>query len=132
MEEALVQRLLATASITAIFGLNIHWQRRPETVNLLPALSLNVVGDPRQYTHDGADDWQEVRIQVDSRARTYLSAKLGLRAVLSELETEHDEGDVHFDEGRKISGTDAPIETLGGGTEVFKITMDIMVGFRRI
>lgn len=130
MEEALIKRLLATAAIGAIFGDRIFWQRRPSAVGSLPALTLNVVGEPREYTHDGPDDWQQIRIQCDTRGLKYLDAKRGMRVVLSELELEHERLGVHFDEGHKVTGADAPTETLGGGTEVFRITMDIMVPFR--
>jgi hypothetical protein len=130
MEEALVTRLLATVAITDIFHQHIHWQTRPPNSNSLPALTLSIAADIREYNHDGPDDMQEVRVQFDSRALTYLEAKQGLRAVLSEMETEETVGGYLFHEGRKVSGSDAPKETLGGGTEVFIITMDVMVQFR--
>lgn len=128
MEEALIARLLATTDITDIYGGHIHWQLRPADANSLPALTITVVADPRNYNHDAADDLQPFRLQFDSRARTYLQAKQGLRAVLIEMEKAKDA----FDEGLKVGGGDAPIETLGGGTEVFHITMDIMVSVRQI
>lgn len=132
MEEQLIARLLASVAVTNIFGNRIHFQRRPETANSLPALTITVAADSREYNHDAPDDLQEVRLQFDSRAKTYLAAKQGMRAVLSEMEVAKDQGDVHFDEGRKVGGSDAPTETLGGGTEVYRVTMDIMVFFRHI
>lgn len=132
MEEALIARLLAAPAITAIFGNRIHWQRRPATERDLPALTLNIAADPRAYHHDAPDDLQEARVQFDVRAESYLGMKIGARVVLSEMEAEKDQADVHFDEGLKVSGSDAPNETLGGGTEVFRYTMDIMVSFRQI
>jgi hypothetical protein len=131
MEEALMARLLATGAITAIYGQRIHFQTRPAGDDV-PALTVSVVSDPRMYNHDAPDDLQEVRLQFDSRAATYLQAKQGIRAVLSEMEKIQEGAGWHFEEGRKVGGGDAPKETLGGGTEVFRITMDILVQVRQI
>lgn len=130
-EEQLTKRLLEAVPVAAIFGVAVNWQDRPDG-SLLPALTLSIAADPREYNHDNPDEWQQVRVQVDSRAESYLEAKNGLRAVLSELESEKTLDSVHFDEGRKVSGSDAPKETLEGGTKVFRITMDVMVPFRSI
>lgn len=130
-EESLIARLLASPIVEPIYHDAVNWQTRPDGSSL-PALTLSIAGDPVEYNHDAPDEWQQVRVQCDSRAETYLEAKQGLRAVLSELETEKTTDDVHFDEGRKVSGSDAPKETLAGGTEVYRITMDVMVPFRRI
>lgn len=131
MEEALMARLLAVAAITDIYGDRIHFRSRPEG-EAVPALTMAVVSDPRIYNHDGPDGLQEVRIQFESRALTYMEAKTGLRAILSEMELEHEGDGVHFEEGRKVAGGDAPKENLSGGTEVFRIDMDILVQFRLI
>jgi hypothetical protein len=93
---------------------------------------MTVAADPVDYNHDGADGWQQVRVQFDSRAASYLSAKQGLRAVKDFLEAAGEQGGIHFDEGRKVSGSDAPKETLAGGTEVFRVTMDMMIPFREL
>lgn len=130
MEEALTARLLASVAITGIFGTRLHWQTRPNTD--APSLTMTVAADPVDYNHDGADGWQQVRVQFDSRASSYLSAKQGLRAVTAVLEETGDVEGVHFDEGRKVSGSDAPKETLAGGSEVFRVTMDMMIPFRAV
>lgn len=130
MEEALIARLLATAAISAHYGNRIWPQTRPADVNSLPAATITVASDAREYSHDGPDDVQEARIQIDSRGRTYSEAKRGLRLILSELETEETVNGVQFDMGRKVSGNDAPKEVLGGGTEIFRVTMDVAIFFR--
>jgi hypothetical protein len=123
--------MLNSAVVSAVFGNRIHYQTRPDAEGL-PGLTITVDADPRMYNHDAPDDLQEVRIQFDSRARTYLDAKRGARAVLSEMEAQHEGAGWHFEEGRKVGGGDAPKETLGGGTEVYRIITDILVQVRQI
>lgn len=130
MEEKLVQRLLATVSLDAFYNDRIYWQSIPTQPASLPALTLSIAADPVEYNHDARDDLQEVRIQFDSRALSYGDAKKGLRAVLFEMEQQRVVDGVTFHEGRKVSGSDAPKETWAGGTQVFRITMDVLVQFR--
>lgn len=125
-EEALVARLLAVADISAILGNKINWVARPEGTGL-PAITLTVVSDPFEYTHDGRDDWQQMRVQFDFRALQYITTKQLSRLTLEAMEQDAEVGDVHFDGARKVFGHDAPREALGGGTEVFHYVMDLMI-----
>ena len=130
MEEALVARLLRTGSLMALVGTRVFWQTRPAEASSLPAITLTVASDGMDYDMESRSGWQQPRIQFDVRGRSYLEMKKVQRALLSEMETADSDGAVHFDEAHMASGGDAPKETLAGGTEVFRYTMDLMVPFR--
>jgi hypothetical protein len=128
-EEKLVKRLLAVPAITGLVETKIHWNAAPDTITP-PHLNLEVAGDARNYNHDAPDNLQEVRVRFNSRATNYLDAKKIIRAVLTELETAKTVDSVIFEEGRKVSGSDAPTETWAGGTKVFRVIMDVIIQYR--
>lgn len=131
MEERLVQRLLGSVAISGQVGDRINWVSRPAGKGL-PALTLSIAADPRSYNHDGADDLQYTRVQFDCWGASYSQSKALARAVLSEMETAHQEIDVDFGESFLVFYKDMPMETLEGGAKVFRTTMDIRVPHKSI
>jgi hypothetical protein len=128
-EEQLIARLLGAAPVIAIVGNDINWVSRPDVGNL-PALTMTIAADPIGYTHDGRDDWQEVRVQFDSRSTHYIQAKTLNRVVLETLEAPLIIEDMmEFADGRRVSGSDMDRETFAGGTEVFRVRQDIMIPY---
>ena len=129
MEESLVARLLASETISGLIIDRIHWVSAPEG-EPLPYLVLRIAAGNRQYNHDGPVDLQYPRIQFDSYGETYAEVKALSRAVLSEMEMPHEAEDVEFEDAILVLDQDMPKESLEGGTEVFRVTMDFMVPFR--
>jgi hypothetical protein len=81
MEEALTARLLAATGLAALVGDRISWVERPQG-EALPALTLQVISDPRPQHMQGFQDYRAARVQVDVWAADYLSAKQTSEAVI--------------------------------------------------
>lgn len=126
MEEALIQRLNGKPTLAPLVPGGFHWQRRPDGGNLTTA-TLSTAGEDRLYNHEGPDGLQEMRIQIDVRAVSALEAKAASRAILNELEKAETVGGVNFAEAIQVSAVDAPLENLGDGTEVFRVTRDVNI-----
>jgi hypothetical protein len=85
MEQDFVALLLADAGISALVGTKINWGIA-EQGDSPPYIVLNIVSDPPDYTFEGQDDLKTTRVQIDSRALTYLamwSLKEAVRTKLS-------------------------------------------------
>lgn len=86
MEEAFTDLLLADVGLVALCGNRIHWGIQPDGVQRFPYLNLTVVSDPVAYYLDGEAGVQEVRVQLDAWAESYLGAvavQRAARALLS-------------------------------------------------
>lgn len=71
--EAVTYRLLHDAAVTAIAQARVNWMVRPQS-EALPAVTLQVVSDPRTSHLKGEDDARFTRLQADCWAETYLGA----------------------------------------------------------
>lgn len=129
-QEALMKKLLQTVAITNITN-EINWIAIPEEGGAT-SLTLTVVSDPPNYTHDGRDDLYSVRVQFDCRSPRYLTTRQLERAVSFAMEQPETIDQVKFEEGTKVSGFDAPKEATEGGSVGFRYTMDYMVMFRAV
>ncbi len=123
MEEALVARLRAAASIISI-GATVFWNERSEA---LPSMTLTVVDDGRRYAHDGAPELDNPMVQIDCWASTYGGAKLLSRAVRDEMESSSTNNGIEFEESFLVSSRDMTPEDLGSGIEVHRISLDFSV-----
>lgn len=83
MKTALRARLLTALSATV--GTRVDWGLRPQGKGL-PAVTLNVISDPRDYHMGGADRTQQYRVQVDCYGATYAAANTVRDAVITCLE----------------------------------------------
>ena len=84
MEEALMAKLLASSTITTIFGTRIRWGERGQE-DALPTLVLNIVSGQEEITHGGAGQIGMSRVQFDSYGTTAKQSKDGAAAVLALL-----------------------------------------------
>lgn len=80
MEEALVAYLLADAGLSALVGTRINWLQRPQGATL-PAITLQVVSAPRDYTLTGRDRFVGYLVQMDVWGATYTATKAVSRAL---------------------------------------------------
>ena len=81
---ALVTRLLATPGVFALTGDNIEWDERAPDAPM-PAITLQVISDPRPQNHDGFDPFRGTRVQVNCLARTAAQAEALLELVIPVL-----------------------------------------------
>lgn len=85
MEEALRAILAANSGVTTLTSTRIYWGRRSQSTSVLPAVVLEKVSAPRDYTYTAPSNLIESRVQVDCFGETYASAKAAARAVISAL-----------------------------------------------
>lgn len=131
MEEALLARLRAETTITALVGTHnsraaIDWLERPE---VLPALTLQDITAGKIYAHDGATGLANPVIQIDCWGNTYGAAKLLARAVITEMETAETISGIVFEESFLVASRAMNPEDLGNGTKVFRQSLDFNVWF---
>lgn len=85
MKSALRARLKNSGAVAALVGTRVDWGARPQG-KVLPAITLNVIGAPRDYHMAGADRTQQYRVQVDCYGETYASADAVRQVVIACLE----------------------------------------------
>lgn len=84
MEEAIINRLLATAGVTALVGTRVYPGTRRQG-SPLPALVFNRISGVRDYTMVEPSGLVESRVQIDAWASEWLGAKTLARAVRASL-----------------------------------------------
>lgn len=84
MEQALIDLLLATTSVTALIDDRLTPGVRTQGGDL-PALVLNVFPSERGYFHGGDDGLPRARIQLDAYAVDYVGARDLIAAVMTRL-----------------------------------------------
>ena len=131
MEEALLERLRATAAITGLLTTKnsrpaIDWIERSES---LPCISLQDVATGRRYAQDGAVNLENPMVQIDCWANSYGEAKVIARAVIVEMEAAETVSGIEFDESFLVSEREMNPEDLGSGIKVFRVSLDFSVWF---
>jgi hypothetical protein len=127
MEEALVSHLLATAGLSALVGARINWGVRPQGQSL-PALVLQVVSAPRDYTMTRRDPVTGYLVQIDVWAGAYATAKQVSRQVLvamDDLTTPPFQGAFLDNERDTFEAGDAPQGSAP--TDFHRVSMDYRV-----
>lgn len=85
IETALVTRLKARASLVSLVGARIYPLRLPQDP-ILPAVTYQRIGGPREEALGSDPGFARQRIQVDTWALTYASAKAVAKQVRLALE----------------------------------------------
>ena len=78
--EGLQKRIRANSGVAAIAGARVTWMERPQK-GALPAVTLQVISDPRPAHLKGNDGSLATRVQADCWAATYDAALMLARAV---------------------------------------------------
>ena len=112
--EGVTARLLDSAPVTAIVDRRINWGIRPQG-EPLPAVTLQVVSDPRPAHLKGYDGARRTRLQTDCWAETLAQALALAAAVISTLKEPVTVGDKKFGNALVDAQRDLG-ETVGGGT----------------
>lgn len=124
MQAALTARLLADTDLAALVGDRINWLTRPEEDGL-PAITLQVISDPRPQHFDGFQELRETRVQVDVWAQDYLAALNVTETTIAALASETTTGGTHFRRSFIDSLSDTT-ERLGQ-ISIYRTTFDIVV-----
>jgi hypothetical protein len=84
MEGALRARLIAAGPVTALVGQRIYWVDRPQEA-ALPAITLQIIDDPREQHMKGLHEFQQTLVQIDVWSATYAAAKALKEAIIAAL-----------------------------------------------
>jgi Protein of unknown function (DUF3168) len=84
MEEAIIDKLLASSGVTALVQTRVYPGTRAQG-SALPAIVFNMISANPSYSDDGEDGISEARIQLDCWGASYSSAKKTARAVKAAL-----------------------------------------------
>lgn len=128
MEEALTARLLASEPLTEIVATRINWGRRVQG-EPLPGLTLMNVSPGRSYTYQGPAGLSGPRVQFDGYALDFLTAKAIGRALITTLETPLTIGGIAFGPAFLAAERGPETQDLGGGAQVFGISLDFFIWF---
>jgi hypothetical protein len=95
MQGALRARLLAAATVTARVAQRVYWVDRPQAT-ALPAITLQIIDEPRDQHMAGFQDLRQALVQVDAWAATYAEAAALKEAVITALVPAHSGDGVDF------------------------------------
>lgn len=130
--EGITFRLLNSASVTDIVGRRVNWGERPQG-EPLPALTLQVVSDPRPSHLKGLDGARSTRVQADCWAETLLQALALARAVIATLQPPAAVDGKKFGNAR-VDGQRDLGETVGSGnaslssgTYIHRQSVDLLI-----
>lgn len=84
LEEAIVTRLLADATVSAAVGTRVTPVARAQA-SALPAITYTTISAVPSYSDDGEDGIREDRMQIDCWGASYSTAKQLARAVVDSL-----------------------------------------------
>lgn len=121
MEEALVARLVAALGGTV--GNRVSWFER-QRGDGLPALTLNPVSPGRSYAHDGPDELDGPRVQIDCWAARADTVQALRRAVRAEMETAADVAGVRFYPAFVENDTWIGADEQDSGEPLFRVILD--------
>lgn len=82
IEEAIIQKLLATSGVASLVGARVFPGVKPQAA-ALPAVVFNKISGAPIYDDEGEAGLDECRVQIDSWATTYSQAKQVAREVRS-------------------------------------------------
>ena len=124
MQGALRARLLAAAPVTALVGQRIYWVERPQSSGF-PALTLQIVSDPRPQHLKGFQPLRETRVQIDVWGTGSAQSSTIAEAVIAAAVAEGSNNGIRFNRG-SIAGVDTGGE-VSGTTFIHRTTIDLIV-----
>lgn len=125
MEEQLIQRLLASAGVTALVEQRV-WPGRRTQGSALPSVVTHRIDGGREYHLKGDSGLSVARMQIDCWGDSYASAKRTARAVIAAMSAARwSAGGVRFD---GVFIEDESDDTFDEGEEtLFRTRLDLMV-----
>lgn len=125
MQAGLRARLLADGDVASMVGARIYWVERPQAADL-PAITLQVISDPRPQHLKGLEGARGTTIQCDCWAATYASALTLARAVIAALLPPATVEDKKFG-GAQITGQRDLSETADSGPSIHRQSVDFII-----
>lgn len=123
MEEALVNRLVASAGVAQFAHDRVSWFGR-QRGDGLPALTLALVSPGREWTHGGPDNLDRAWVQFDCWADSAAGAVSLGRAVRAEMEQAATVLGVTFHPAMLVGQATDDETNPDGGARLFRVRMD--------
>lgn len=127
MEQALIDRLLADAGLSALVGTRIDWLKRPQGA-ALPAVTLQIASSPYEYTMKGRTKLVGRLVQMDAWAGGFPPVVALANALKAALVGPYDLP-IHLlrleNERDGFEGRDDPDNT--GSTDFYRRSLDVRV-----
>jgi hypothetical protein len=127
IEEALVTRLLADATVAAAVGTRIYPLVAPQGA-AMPHIVYQRISGPRVHTHQGSD-LAHPRFQFACNAATYAAAKALANAVREELDGTHvTQSGVRIDRIQTQNELDVFNKSQSQAADTYTTLVDVVVG----
>ena len=120
MQGALRARLVNQTAAAA----KVYWLTRPQATDI-PAITLQTISGDRPQTYAGFQEWRESRVQLDTWAATYSSARAMLEAAITALQPLGTSNGVRFDR-TEFEGERDGTDRLGTDT-IYRTGIDLIV-----
>ena len=124
-QTAVRARLIADDAVAAIVATRVYWVERAKG-SALPAITLQVISDPRPAHLKGLDGARGTRVQLDSWALSYGAALTLARAAIAALIEPATESGKRFGNAR-VDGQRDLSETVADGTLVHRQSVDLII-----
>lgn len=124
-QTALRKRLLDNEAVRAIVNRRVDWVQRPQK-DALPAVTLQVISDPRPEHLKDFDDARSTDVQVDCWAAKYGDALALARAVVAVVKAPATVAGKRFGNGQVVGQRDLG-EKINDGTFVHRQSVDLSI-----
>lgn len=124
MQGALRARLLAAGAVAALAARRVTWVDRPQE-SALPAITLQVVSDPRPQHLQGFNSLRPTRVQLDAWGDSYADVRALTEAAIAAVVPEGVFNGVTFNRAMVDGSRD-----LGERTEtkfIYRISTDLII-----
>lgn len=111
--EGLISRLLDDAAVSSIADDRIHWVRRPQNEGV-PAITLQVVVDPRPAHLGGLDSARSTMVQVDCWAASIAEVVALANGCIAALEPPFNVEEKRFGGAQIVAQRESGEDTVGG------------------
>lgn len=128
----LVARLRADANVAAQAGTRIaFFEAARSWGETYPQLVLQEISVQRDWTHDGPDGLDQVRVQFDVYANSGASCEALEAPLTAAMEAGGTQGSTKFHEGF-LEDRDMQVEDLGNQRRVHRLRMDFSFFYERV
>jgi len=128
MEDSFLALVRADVSVADILGARIHWVRRPQDQDALPACVLQRITGLPGYHTKGPDGLVKSRVQIDVWGETYTSCKAAARSIISAISGYSGEVSGTKFQGIFIDGNrDMPDEDNDANNRLFRVSIDALI-----
>lgn len=124
-QEGVRARLIANSAVKAIVAARVSWMARAKGAPL-PAITLQVISDPRPAHLKGLEGARSTRVRCDCWAESYGAALSLARAAIATLAPPAAVGGKRFGNAQ-VAGQQDLSEDLGNGSFIHRQAVDFII-----